>query len=205
MIKVNVIGNLGKNPEAVTLNTRNGEKEKVSLRLAVSVGSKEQPLTVWFEVSTWGKLAERCKEQLAQGDRVFVTGSMRAREFTRDGANRPELAYMIEADSVTSLMARERTEGNSAAFPGTQRETGPNASDKQIALIGKLLFEKGVPISDHSDMVESITGFPLNSLSVGFARGLIDKIKSNQIPALNGSAQAASRADDSFMDDDIPF
>jgi single-strand DNA-binding protein len=66
--------------------------------------------TDWFRVSVWGDRAERAAENLRKGNRVFVEGRFKTREFEgRDGQKRTSLE--ITADSVVNLEKRNRDEG----------------------------------------------------------------------------------------------
>jgi single-strand DNA-binding protein len=66
--------------------------------------------TDWFRVSVWGDRAERAAENLRKGNRVFVEGRFKTREFEgRDGQKRTSLE--ITADSLVNLEKRVREEG----------------------------------------------------------------------------------------------
>jgi single-strand DNA-binding protein len=85
--------------------------------------------TDWFRVSVWGDRAERMAEQLRKGNKVFVEGRFRTREFEgRDGKTRTALE--ITADSVVNLERRPRDEegsfGGSSAGGDTDR--GPSGA-----------------------------------------------------------------------------
>ena len=71
--------------------------------------------TDWFRVTVWGDRAERTAEQLRKGNRVFVEGRFRSREFEgNDGQKRTSLD--VTADNVISLEKRPREDD--AAFSG---------------------------------------------------------------------------------------
>ena len=73
--------------------------------------------TDWFRVTVWGDRAERTAEQFRKGNKVFVEGRFRTREYeAKDGQKRTSLE--ITADNVISLDARVRDEeGGSFAAP----------------------------------------------------------------------------------------
>ena len=103
--KVMIIGNLGRDPE--TRYTPNG-RPVTEFSVAVNQSTKNQQTnewveaTDWFRVTVWGDRAERTAEQLRKGNRVFVEGRFRTREYdARDGQHRVSLE--ITADSVVSL------------------------------------------------------------------------------------------------------
>ena len=117
-----IIGNLGAIPEM--RYTPNG-RPVTQFNVAVNQSTKNQQTgewveeTDWFRVSVWGDRAERAAENLRKGNRVFVEGRFKTREFEgRDGQKRTSLE--ITADSVVNLekRAREGDEGQFSGAPG---------------------------------------------------------------------------------------
>ena len=113
LCKVMIIGNLGADPEM--RYTPNG-RPVTQFNVAVNQSTKNQQsgewveATDWFRVSVWGDRAERAAENLRKGNRVFVEGRFKTREFEgRDGQKRTSLE--ITADSVVNLEKRNRDEG----------------------------------------------------------------------------------------------
>jgi single-strand DNA-binding protein len=96
--KVSIIGNLGRDPEM--RYTPNG-------RPVTEFSGEWVEATDWFRVTVWGDRAERTAEQLHKGNRVFVEGRFKTREFeARDGQKRVSLE--VTADSVINLDPRVR-------------------------------------------------------------------------------------------------
>lgn len=117
--KAMIIGNLGRDPEM--RYTPNG-RAVTEFSVAVNQSTKNQQTgewveaTDWFRVTVWGDRAERTAEQLRKGNRVFVEGRFRTREYeARDGQRRVSLE--ITADSVVSLDRASDTEGGSGGGP----------------------------------------------------------------------------------------
>ncbi|HKG19038.1 MAG TPA: single-stranded DNA-binding protein [Candidatus Limnocylindrales bacterium] len=113
LCKVMIIGNLGADPEM--RYTPNG-RPVTQFNVAVNQSTKNQQsgewveATDWFRVSVWGDRAERAAENLRKGNRVFVEGRFKTREFEgRDGQKRTSLE--ITADSLVNLEKRVREEG----------------------------------------------------------------------------------------------
>ncbi|HEY7525109.1 MAG TPA: single-stranded DNA-binding protein [Candidatus Limnocylindrales bacterium] len=113
LCKVMIIGNLGGDPEM--RYTPNG-RPVTQFNVAVNQSTKNQQTgewveeTDWFRVTVWGDRAERTAEQLRKGNRVFVEGRFRTREFEgRDGQKRTSLE--LTADSVVNLEKRVREDG----------------------------------------------------------------------------------------------
>jgi len=128
--KIQIIGNLGRDPEL--RYTPNG-RPVATFSVAVNQSSKNQQTgewveaTDWFRVSVWGDRAERAAENLRKGNRVFVEGRFKTREFEgRDGQKRTSLE--ITADSVVNLEKRPREEGEGQfAAPAAAAAGGSSA------------------------------------------------------------------------------
>jgi len=118
--KIQIIGNLGRDPE---LRYTPSGRPVTTFSVAVNQSSKNQQTgewveaTDWFRVSVWGDRAERAAENLRKGSRVFVDGRFRTREYeTNDG--RKGLSLDVSADTVLGLDKREAAEGTFAGAPG---------------------------------------------------------------------------------------
>jgi len=122
LCKVMIIGNLGADPEM--RYTPNG-RPVTQFNVAVNQSTKNQQTgewveaTDWFRVSVWGDRAERAAENLRKGNKVFVEGRFKTREFEgRDGKARTSLE--ITADSLVNLEKRAREDGEGQfAAPAT--------------------------------------------------------------------------------------
>ena len=125
--KVMIIGNLGRDPEMRYTPTG---KPVTQFSVAVNQSTKNQQTgewieeTDWFRVSVFGDRAERAAEQLRKGNRVFVEGRFRTREFEgQDGQKRTSLD--LTADNVISLEKRPRED--EAGFTGAPVAAGAAA------------------------------------------------------------------------------
>jgi single-strand DNA-binding protein len=110
LCKVMIIGNLGSDPEMRYTPTN---RAVTQFNVAVNQSTKNQQTgewveeTDWFRVSVWGDRAERMAESLRKGNKVFVEGRFKTREFEgRDGQKRTSLE--ITADSIVNLERRNR-------------------------------------------------------------------------------------------------
>ena len=136
LCKVMIIGNLGADPE---MRYTPSGRPVTQFNVAVNQSTKNQQTgewveaTDWFRVSVWGDRAERAAENLRKGNKVFVEGRFKTREFEgRDGKARTSLE--ITADSVVNLEKRPRedSEGQFAApadcgGPSAPAPGGPSA------------------------------------------------------------------------------
>lgn len=129
LCKVMIIGNLGADPEM--RYTPNG-RAVTQFNVAVNQSTKNQQTnewveaTDWFRISVWGDRAERAAENLRKGNRVFVEGRFKTREFEgRDGQKRTSLE--ITADSLVNLEKRTREDGE-GSFGGGERPASSERS-----------------------------------------------------------------------------
>src|SRR6476659_6472391 len=118
LCKAMIIGNLGADPEM--RYTPNG-RPVTQFNVAVNQSSKNQQTgewveeTDWYRVSVFGDRAERAAENLRKGNRVFVEGRFKTREFEgNDGQKRTSLD--VTADNVISLDRKGRDDDG--AFSG---------------------------------------------------------------------------------------
>jgi single-strand DNA-binding protein len=119
LCKLMFIGNLGRDPE---MRYTPSGRPVTQFTVAVNQSTKNQQTgewteeTDWFRVSVWGDRAERVAEQLRKGNRVFVEGRFKTREFEgQDGQKRVSLD--VTADNVISLEKRSREEDGAMAEP----------------------------------------------------------------------------------------
>ena len=125
--KLMFIGNLGRDPEMRYTPTG---RPVTQFTVAVNQSTRNQQTgewteeTDWFRVSVFGDRAERAAEQLRKGNRVFVEGRFKTREFEgQDGQKRTSLD--VTADNVISLEKRPRDE--EGAFTGAPAAAGAPA------------------------------------------------------------------------------
>ncbi len=114
LCKVMIIGNLGADPE---MRYTPSGRPVTQFNVAVNQSTKNQQTnewveaTDWFRVSVWGDRAERAAESLRKGNKVFVEGRFKTREFEgRDGQKRTSLE--LTADSLVNLEKRNREDGD---------------------------------------------------------------------------------------------
>ncbi len=89
--KVQLIGNLGQDPEIITLE--NGNKlAKFSIATSDSyknAGGEKVEDTQWHNVVAWGKLAEIVENYAGKGKQVAVEGKLTHRSYeTKEGEKR---------------------------------------------------------------------------------------------------------------------
>ena len=88
--RVHLIGNLGRDPQ--TRSTPGGKKV-TSFSVAVnrrwrSADGETKETTDWFQVETWGGLAEICQEYLSKGRLVYIEGRLQTDRYELEGETR---------------------------------------------------------------------------------------------------------------------
>ncbi|MEW5891956.1 MAG: single-stranded DNA-binding protein [Pseudomonadota bacterium] len=133
--KVILVGNLGADPE--TRYMPSGDAI-TTIRLATTDRYKDksgerQERTEWHRVVFFGKLAEIAGEYLKKGRSVYIEGSLRTREWEKDGVKR----YTTEIVANEMQMLGSRGEGgNTGAWSGNEESGGgrkPGASGGSAA------------------------------------------------------------------------
>lgn len=128
--KVQLIGHLGRDPEARTfpdggmvvnmaIATTESWKDK-------NTGEKKE-LTEWNRVVANGKLAEICNQYLRKGSLVYVEGSLRTRKYQKDGVD--HYATEIRADQMRMLDKRsDSQQGDQVQAPATRNAAPARAA-----------------------------------------------------------------------------
>ena len=118
--KVILLGRLGKDPEARTLESG---AMVVNFTLATSevykdkVTGERKEITDWHNVVLWRGLAETASKYLHKGDQVYIEGKMRTRSWEKDNVTR----YTTEVigDGMT-LLGGKQGGGNTYERPVAQ-------------------------------------------------------------------------------------
>ena len=127
--KVQLIGNLGKDPE---LKYTSAGVAVATFSIATSDSWKDQEgnvqeRTEWHNIVAWRKLAEICGEWLKKGKRVYIEGRLQTRNYEKDGVKR----YITEivADQMIMLDGGPRaSNGGETEVPATS-EAAPSKDD----------------------------------------------------------------------------
>lgn len=102
MNRVQIMGNLGRDPE---IKVTNGGKTTAKLSVAVNrkyttPQGEEKQYTEWVNVVAWGKLAEAAGNELQKGDYIYAEGRYSTRSYEKNDETR----YFTEV--VASVIAR---------------------------------------------------------------------------------------------------
>ena len=110
MLEIQLIGNLGKDPEA-----RYTSEGVLVVNFPVAVSTRKDE-TVWVEVSAWRELGERCHQYLAKGRQVFVRGIPTIEAFTCKNGE-AGAALKVTAQVVQFLGVKGSGEENGGEIP----------------------------------------------------------------------------------------
>ena len=74
MNKMELIGNLTKDPETRTVKGINGEAKVTNFTVAANDGFGEHKQTLFVRVTAWNGFGEMCAKYLRKGSKVFAAG-----------------------------------------------------------------------------------------------------------------------------------
>lgn len=126
--KVMITGRLTRDPETKYLPSG---QAITSLGLAVNRRFQDKSGewrddTMFIDVETWGKTAERCAESLRKGQPVYVEGRLKQDTWERDGQKQSKIR--ITADSVKGFDVPQRGQGGESGggdYEGEGYSEGP--------------------------------------------------------------------------------
>jgi single-strand DNA-binding protein len=100
--RVMVIGNLGRDPE---MRYTPGGQAVTSFSLAATrkwttASGDRRDATEWFNVISWGSLAEICNQFLNKGRRVYVEGELRTRRWEQPGGKRHYRTELVANEMI---------------------------------------------------------------------------------------------------------
>lgn len=108
--RVQLIGNLGKDPESRFTSTG---KKVVTFSLAVSnrwkAGGEVKESTDWFNIETWEKLAEICSQYLHKGSLVFLEGRLKTEKYEDKGETRYFTKVVVQSMQMLDKKPEEET------------------------------------------------------------------------------------------------
>lgn len=116
--RVELIGNLGKDPEARF--TANGKKYAV-FSVAVnrswkSADGKKMEAADWFLINAWGKLGEICLSYLKKGRLVYINGQLRSEKWEDKDGGETHSRTLIVAQTM-QILDRKPNEPESEETP----------------------------------------------------------------------------------------
>ena len=122
--KVQIIGNLGRDPEMKYTQTGTPVTQfSVAVsRTRKSPDGQQIDETEWFRVVAWERLAETCNEYLRKGSKVYIEGRLQTRKWTgQDGQERTT----VEVVANEMLLLDSRQQGGYEGDTGGYRSERP--------------------------------------------------------------------------------
>ncbi|MBS1952068.1 MAG: Single-stranded DNA-binding protein [Cytophagales bacterium] len=130
--KAIIVGRLGKDPEARTLESG---AMVVNFTLATSevykdrVTGERKETTDWHNIVLWRGLAETAAKYLHKGDQVYIEGKMRTRSWEKDGVTR----YTTEVIGDNMTLLGSKPGGNNSGSYEKSTSTTPVEEYKPTA------------------------------------------------------------------------
>ena len=110
-------GRMGRDPE---LRTTPGGDPVLSWPLAVDVGTKDKPATMWLDCRLWGKRGESLQRYMAKGHKITVSGRLAQEDYVNK-AGEPKTVLRLAVDQV-ELEAKPRDAAPAPAAAKPQRQ-----------------------------------------------------------------------------------
>ena len=130
MAKIQIIGNVGRDPEMKMTPTGKAVCEfSVAVNRVSNAGGARSEQTDWYRVSCWGRQAETAQQYVTKGMTIFVEGRFSPRTYTnKDNVEKTSLD--ITCNDFQMLSRRDRDGMGGGAVPGTQGEApaGPSGT-----------------------------------------------------------------------------
>lgn len=123
--QVNVIGNLGADPEIKSLNS--GDKV-ANMRLAVterwkSKDGERKEKTEWVSVVVFGNLVSVIESYVKKGSKIYVSGKMQTRRWTHsDGSDRYSTEVVLQGFDAKLIMLDGRSDGGQSQSQQSQQQ-----------------------------------------------------------------------------------
>lgn len=131
MNKIVIIGNLTRDPELKSINTKGGEVNLCEFTVAVNnrrKGSNEQQDATFFRVTAWRGLGENCAKYLTKGKKVMVEGQVSARAYLSK-TGEAQCSIEIAAEDIEFLSSAG---GDSNSYSANRSNT-PAAAESNMA------------------------------------------------------------------------
>ena len=87
MIRIELIGNLTRDPESRTFQKGETDGKVCNFTVAASVGYGQYKRTEFIRVTAWNGLGKTCMEYLKKGSKVYVSGTPTVNVYTNKDGN----------------------------------------------------------------------------------------------------------------------
>lgn len=106
--RLQIIGNVGHTPEVKTVNGAKVANIQVGVTekgYTTKEGTKVEDRTDWFYVVAWRGLAEVIEKFVGKGDKLYIDGRMKSRQYEKDGVKKT--AWELYADNIELLTPKK--------------------------------------------------------------------------------------------------
>jgi single-strand DNA-binding protein len=112
--KVLVIGHLGRDPEMrTTPSGRSVARFSVATtRNWTNADGERKSETEWFNVVSWGSLAEICNQYLKKGQQVYIEGRLQTRRWEDDEGNKRSTTEIVAREMIMLGERKDKAEGD---------------------------------------------------------------------------------------------
>jgi len=94
LLKVNAVGNVGKQPE---LRYSQAGKPFLSFSVAAGIWNGKEEVTEWLNCTLFGPRAVSLSERITKGQQLYISGKLATRQWQgQDGATRTSLDVTID-------------------------------------------------------------------------------------------------------------
>lgn len=127
LAQVNLIGNLGRDPEVRAMSSGDSYAR---FSVAVNKVAKGEKTTMWVDVAVFDpKKVEVLQTYARKGTKVFVNGDLATRDYTdKSGANRTAVEVVVGRFGGQLLLLGDRG-GDASPAPATQSAAAANPFD----------------------------------------------------------------------------
>ena len=114
LAKVQIIGNVGRDPE---LRMTPSGRPVCEFSVAVNQKTGGEETTTWYRVSCWGRQAEIAQQYVEKGGLIFIDGRLSVREWTnKEGEKRTSIE--VNCNDFQLLGAKRDREETAPAAAG---------------------------------------------------------------------------------------
>ena len=107
MLKLEMIGNLTRDPESRTFQKGETDGKVCNFTVAASVGYGQYKRTGFIRVTAWNGLGKTCMEYLKKGSKVYVSGTPTVNVYTNKDGNAAG-NMELQLDDIEFLSSKEK-------------------------------------------------------------------------------------------------
>ena len=108
MLRIEMIGNLTRDPESRTFQKGETDGKVCNFTVAASVGYGQYKRTEFVRVTAWNGLGKTCMEYLKKGSKVYVSGTPAVNVYTNKDGNAAGNMEMT-LDDIEFLSSKDKT------------------------------------------------------------------------------------------------